>query len=79
MHMNTHIQIRNVPDDLHRKLKIRAAQKDMTLTDFVKRLIEKELSRPSRAELAERLRKIPPVNISSEDIVATIRADRDSR
>jgi antitoxin FitA len=78
MHMNTHIQIRNVPADLHRKLKIRAAQKDMTLTDFVKKLIENELSRPSLAELTERLQKLPPV-VTSESAADIIRRDRDSR
>ena len=79
MHKNTHIQIRNVPSGLHRKLKIRAAQKDMTLTDFVKRLIENELSKPSLAELTERLRNLPPVNISSEETVAALHAARAGR
>jgi plasmid stability protein len=77
--MNTHIQIRNVPNSLHRKLKIRAAEKDMTLTDYVKQILETEIKRPTLAEFAERLKKLPPVNVTTDDIVEAIRADRDSR
>jgi antitoxin FitA len=77
--MNTHIQIRNVPTAIHRKLKMRAAQKDMSITAFVTKLIENELSKPTLAEMAERLKKLPPVNITSEEIVAIIRKERDSR
>jgi antitoxin FitA len=78
MHMNTHIQIRNVPNSLHRKLKIRAAEKNMTLTDYVKKLIERDVEKPTLAEMAERLKKLPPVNITSDEIVAIIRESRDA-
>ena len=76
--MNTHIQIRNVPRELHRKLKIRAAQKDMTITDYVKKLIAEDSAKPTLAEMAERLKKLPPVrtSVSSVDI---IREERDAR
>ncbi len=43
-HMSKMIQIRNVPDDLHRELKMRAAAAGMSLSDYIKR----ELSRRSR-------------------------------
>jgi antitoxin FitA len=76
--MNTHIQIRNVPADLHRKLKMRAAEKDMTITDFLKRLIESELSKPTLAEMAERLKQLPPVS-TTDEIIGIIRKERDSR
>jgi antitoxin FitA len=78
MYMNTHIQIRNVPDSLHRKLKVRAAEKNMTLTDYVKQVLEREIQKPTLAEMAERLRKLPAVS-TSEEIVAMIREDRDTR
>jgi DNA-binding transcriptional regulator WhiA len=76
--MNTHIQIRNVPADLHRKLKIRAAQKDMTLTDYVKKLIEADVTKPTLAELTERIRKLPPLT-TTESSAEIIRRERDSR
>jgi antitoxin FitA len=77
--MNTHIQIRNVPRELHRKLKIRAAQKDMTITDYVKKLIEQDAAKPTLAEWAERVAKLPPSGVSTEDIVKAIRNDRETR
>ena len=49
------IQIRNVPDRLHRKLKARAALAGMTLSDYLRVELERILERPTRAELAERI------------------------
>jgi len=41
------IQIRNVPDDLHRKLKARAAEQGLSLSDYLLRLAEREAGRPT--------------------------------
>ena len=76
--MNKHVQIRNLPDPQHRKLKERAASQGLTITDYVKRLIESDLKRPSLAEMAERLRQLPPVTLDPSP-EALIRADRDTR
>ena len=76
--MNKHVQIRNLPEMEHRKLKERAASKGLTITDYVKRLIESDLKRPSLAEMAERLRQLPPVNLDPSPEYL-IRADRDNR
>jgi plasmid stability protein len=37
LHMSKMIQIRNVPDDLHRELKVRAAAAGMSMSDYIKR------------------------------------------
>jgi len=44
LHMSKMIQIRNVPDELHRDLKKRAALAGMSMSDYIK----KELDRKSR-------------------------------
>jgi antitoxin FitA len=75
--MNTHIQIRNVPDAIHRKLKMRAAEKDMTLSDYIRNMLVLDTSKPSLAEMAKRLRKLPAVT-TTDDIVAIIRESRDA-
>jgi plasmid stability protein len=49
------IQIRHVPDELHRKLKVRAAEAGMSLSDFLRREVELVAERPTVAELRERL------------------------
>jgi plasmid stability protein len=50
-HMSKMIQIRNVPDALHRKLKVRAAESGQTLSDYLLAEIERLASRPTREEM----------------------------
>lgn len=72
------IQIRNVPDHLHRELKSRAAAEGLTLSDFLMRELRRACSYPSQAEIVARIRARGELKVSTppEDI---IRADRDSR
>jgi plasmid stability protein len=49
------IQIRNVPDGLHRRVKARAAQARLSMSEFLLREIERVAERPPIPELAERL------------------------
>jgi plasmid stability protein len=74
----TMIQIRNVPETLHRKLKSRAALSGMSLSDYLLAQLGRMAERPTLAELRERLEKRPATNLipSPEDAV---RAERDSR
>ena len=69
------IQIRNVPDGLHRKLKARAAEQGLTLSDYLLRMAEREADRPTIAELTERIRRRGPVrtDISAAAIVREMR------
>lgn len=72
-----HIQIRNVPPELHRKLKVRAIEEGMTLSEYLLREAERAVARPTLAELTERIRNRKLVNFktSSADLV---REDRES-
>ena len=72
------IQIRNVPETLHRKLKSRAALEGMSLSDYLLAELRRMAERPTLAELRKRLEKRPATNLipSPEDAV---RAERDSR
>jgi len=72
------IQIRNVPDDLHRKLKSRAAERGMSLSDYLLAEVEALGARPSPDEIKERLRRLPPVKLS-EDPSVTLRRMRDAQ
>jgi len=49
------IQLRNVPDELHRKLKARAAEEGVALSDFLIREAKRIAERPSLHQLQERL------------------------
>ena len=74
----TMVQVRNVPDDVHRKLKARAATEGLTISDYVLREIRKAVERPSRQELLDRLAAGPRTRLrrSAADV---IRSERDSR
>jgi len=72
------IQIRNVPDELHRKIKARAALAGMSLSDYLLLELRKALDRPTRHELLECLSKLPPVELEPSP-AAVIRAERDRR
>jgi plasmid stability protein len=60
--MPTTIQIRRVPNALHRKLKARAAREGKSLADYLLREIRRIAERPSMEEIMERLARLPPVN-----------------
>ena len=72
------IQVRNVPDDVHRTLKARAAAEGMSLSDYIKRELEAGARRPTFAEVDARVRARPPWGVSTDRIVAVIREARDA-
>ena len=72
------IQVRNVPEEFHRRLKARAAIEGMSMSDYVLRELGKALDRPTRQEVLERLRA-RPVRRLRRSAAAVIRAERDSR
>ena len=53
--MSKMVQIRNVPDTLHRKLKVRAADSGQTLSDYLLAELERLAARPTRVEMLTRI------------------------
>jgi antitoxin FitA len=72
------IQVRNVPDRLHRELTRRARRRGQTLTAFIEEILEREAARPAPEEVAARIRSREQVDVSPEDVVRWIREDRGS-
>jgi antitoxin FitA len=72
------IQIRNVSDELHRRLKSRAALAGMSLSDYLLNEIRDLAERPTLEELRARLEQRSPVNPSVAPAEA-VRAERDRR
>jgi plasmid stability protein len=50
------VQIRNVPADFHKRLKVRAAMEGMSMSDYILREVGKSLEKPTRQEVIERIR-----------------------
>lgn len=77
--MSKMIQVRNVPDRLHRELVKRAAKRRQTLSDFIETVLEREVSTPMAEEVLARIKSRDPVTLdkSVADIVNEERATRD--
>jgi antitoxin FitA len=78
MHMSTMIQIRHVPDPLHRKLKARAALEGKSLSDYLLYEIRRIAERPTTEEIMERLARLPRVSPRVPP-AQVIREERDGR
>lgn len=74
--MTAMIQIRNVPDQLHRQLKSRAALAGMSLSDYLLGEIRRVAERPTLDELRVRLERRSETTLSVEPAQA-VRAERD--
>ncbi len=72
------IQIRHVPDDVHRKLKARAALAGMSLSEYLLAEARQSLERPTRAEILDRIARRRPVDprVPAAEI---LRGERDRR
>ena len=77
-HMSKMIQIRNVPDNLHREVKARAVHAGMSLSDYLLREVERLAEAPPIEEILARLavRDRPQLSTSPAEAV---RRERDSR
>lgn len=78
LHMPKMVQIRNVPDALHRRLKARAAMAGKSLSDYLLAEMRMLAERPTMEEFMERLKSRTPV-ASELDTARYVREERDSR
>lgn len=72
------IQIRNVPDYIHRALKIKATQEGLSLSDYLIREVTHIAKRPSLEEALEIIKTRKKVSIKKSS-VRSVREERDSR
>jgi antitoxin FitA len=72
------IQVRNVPELLHRSLKARAANAGMSLSDYLLGEFREIAERPTLAEFRERLHTRRPVS-AAIDTAALVREERAAR
>jgi antitoxin FitA len=76
--MSKMIQLRNVPDALHRTLKARAATAGMSLSDYLLAEIKEIAEQPTLLELRERLHKREPVAVQL-DTARMVQEERNAR
>ena len=73
------IQVRNVPDRLHRELTRRAKARGQTLTDYVQELLEREAARPPAEAVFDRIENRTEVKLTrrAADLIHESRARRE--
>jgi plasmid stability protein len=73
--MSVMIQIRNVPENIHRTLKARAAEAGMSLSDYALNELRQSIRRPTMAEMRARLEALPPIETTTDpvDIIRELR------
>ena len=76
--MSKMIQVRDVPEQVHTVLKARAVRERMSLSDFIKKELERIAERPSMREWLEQTEQMKPVRTkrSAAEIVRELRDKR---
>ncbi len=75
-HMSKMIQIRNVPDEMHRTLKEAAAREGMSLSDYIKRELVGVGARSNLERIEARARSREPAKWRPGEVVEIIREHR---
>ena len=74
--MSKMIQLRNVPDEVHRRVKARAAEAGLSLSDYLTREVRKIAERPTDEEMRKRLAALSVQHLKLSPAEA-IREERD--
>jgi hypothetical protein len=76
--MSKIIQVRDVPDDVHQRLKVKAAQQGVTLSELVRRQLAEFAGQLTIDEIYERIKARGPVDLpeSSAELVRRGREER---
>lgn len=72
------LQVRNIPERLHRELAKRAKARGQSLTEYVQRLLEREVARPPAEEVFDRIDRRKPIDIRADREIRAVRKERES-
>ena len=72
------IQVRGVPDEVHRTLKLRAAAVGMSLSDYIKRDLEIAAAHPALEEIDARVGERGPSGLRTQTVLSALREQRDA-
>ncbi|QUH00870.1 hypothetical protein HUO13_08595 [Saccharopolyspora erythraea] len=75
--MGVLVQVRDVSEDTHRKLKARAAEAGQSLSEFIRHELDKVAVRPTQEEVLKRVRSRTPVRLTKapSEILSEMRED----
>ncbi len=73
------IQIKNAPEHLHEQVRARAAERSMTVRDYILDVVRRDLARPTLDTWLERVRSGPKTDVGTDEVATLIRDGRDER
>lgn len=76
--MGRMLQVRNIPERLHKELRRRARARGQTLTDYVQEILEREVARPPAEEVFDRIESRRPVDLDIR-VAELVRQERTRR
>jgi len=78
--MSKMIQVRHVPDRLHRELTKRAKARGQALTEYIQDILEREVARPPASEVFDRIEARAPVKLdrSASELIRDERRRREA-
>jgi len=76
--MSKMIQVRGVPDEVHRTLKLRAAAAGMSLSDYIKRDLEIAAAHPALEEIDARVGERGRSGLRTQTVLSALREQRDA-
>lgn len=80
IHAVSAIQVKNVPTELHERLRARARAEGRNLSDYVLDVLERDLALPTMREWLDEVKRDEPVaGVSRQDILNAIHEGRDER
>ena len=77
--MSRTIQVRDVPEDVHEVLRVRAARAGLSLSEYLRREVSGLARRPTAEEFLARVMAREDAAVDTEQIVAALHAERDAR
>lgn len=78
-YMSKTIQVRDVPDDVHEQLRVRAARAGVSLSEYLRREVSALARRPTLEEFFARVGARGETSVSTDEILEAIHAERAAR
>ena len=78
-YMGRTIQVRDVPEDVHDLLRVRAARAGLSLSEYLRKEVSGLARRPTAEEFLARSTAREEVAVDTEQSVAAVHAGRDTR
>jgi len=73
----SNVQVRNIPEDLHEALRLRAGEVGTSISEYVLHLIRQDLRRPNRRSWLDRVARLPSHQIPREMVTQALAEARD--